>query len=66
MTEPQRGIIVDNMALKPNMNMVKQSMQKKALVAKTTKPQLSQKDLYSKTMNSAMKKGGSNGIGVGP
>lgn len=29
------------------------------------KPQLSQRDTYAKAMNSAMRKGGSNGVGVG-
>ena len=37
----------------------------KPMVAPKPKPQLSQRDTYAKAMNSAMRKGGSNGIGVG-
>ena len=54
---PQRGSIVDN-ALKPD------GSARPALPVK--KPQLSQRDQYGRAMERAQRRGGSNGIGVGP
>ena len=39
------------------------NQQRQAIAKKM--PQLSQRDTYAKAMNSAQRKGGSNGIGVG-
>lgn len=40
-------------------------IKKTTVQLKLKTPQLSQRDAYNKIMNRAMKKGGSNGVGVG-
>lgn len=47
-----------NLAAKPKTKMLPR-------VAPKKKPMMSQRDTYARAMNSAQKKGGSNGIGVG-
>jgi len=46
-------------------NQNKQSMQRSALKAVIKKPQLSQRDQYARSMNTAVRNGGSSGVGVG-